>query len=488
MIRSLSLLCAVVALGHVVPAHADDYPGMMFILDGSGSMWGPAGNQTKIEAAREVMHELVPSLPQEISVGLTSYGHRRKGDCRDVEILVDIEGRDRKDLLARVDSIQPKGKTPIVGSIRLVAEKLKGREQETTIVLVSDGEETCDEDPCELVRELKASGIQFRLHVVGFDVNPEQRKELECLANAGGGSYLSASDSASLLAALNSVQEEVQEEVQEIKVEKAKAVKKKATSALGKIRVTLPGSATISLASIAFKRPGDDKIVKNAAKPKAETIHPLLAGEYEVLMRFANSNYNPPTEVSLGRVDVVGGEMTELAFGSIGFNLADSLAQLPAAGVSIRDQKTGETFVTVKKIGNAYYLFRPKPVLPGTYEVLVYWEGSVGRTDNNPIPMVLASDVEVKAGVESTVTIDSGIQLEKPADQPVVGWDLLRDGETVIEVRRRWDNQFPLWESFAVSPGTYDLNILLKGMDEALPVGQGLEIRSGELLQFDTGL
>ena len=69
-------------------ASAEEYPGIMFILDGSGSMWGPAGSQTKIEAARDVMHQVVPSLPQELTIGLTSYGHRRKGDCSDVEVLI----------------------------------------------------------------------------------------------------------------------------------------------------------------------------------------------------------------------------------------------------------------------------------------------------------------------------------------------------------------------------------------------------------------
>ncbi len=60
----------------------------------------------------------------------------------------------------------------------MVVEHLKTKENETTIILVSDGEETCHPDPCGLVKKLKATGIKFILHVVGFDVNQEQQKQL----------------------------------------------------------------------------------------------------------------------------------------------------------------------------------------------------------------------------------------------------------------------------------------------------------------------
>lgn len=97
--------------------HAEEYPGIMFILDGSGSMWGKAGDRTKIEAAREVMHEIVPGLPEELSTGLTSYGDRRKGDCADVETLFALGLNNRGELLKRSDAISPKGTTPIADSI-----------------------------------------------------------------------------------------------------------------------------------------------------------------------------------------------------------------------------------------------------------------------------------------------------------------------------------------------------------------------------------
>ncbi len=148
-----------------------NFPEVMIILDGSGSMWGNAGSQTKIKAAKDVLHQLIPSLPSEVKLGLTVYGHRQKGRCDDIEIMMPAGSDDRDLLLSKVDSISPKGKTPIADSIKMVVDELKTKENKTTIILVSDGEETCNPDPCGVVKTLKATGIKFILHVVGFDVD-----------------------------------------------------------------------------------------------------------------------------------------------------------------------------------------------------------------------------------------------------------------------------------------------------------------------------
>lgn len=88
-------------------------PQVMFIFDASGSMWGDVGGQTKIEAAKEVMTRIVPNLPSEVKTGLTVYGHKRKGDCSDIEVLVSPGSTDRGRLLTQLKDVSPKGKTPI---------------------------------------------------------------------------------------------------------------------------------------------------------------------------------------------------------------------------------------------------------------------------------------------------------------------------------------------------------------------------------------
>jgi len=144
-----------------------------------------------------------------VDVGLVVYGHRSKGDCGDVEELVPLGPPNKSDLIEKVNAISPKGMTPITASVRMTVEKLKAVEQETTILLVSDGEETCKGDPCALVKELKASGIKFVMHVIGFDVGEKERAQLECLAKAGGGRYFSAANAAEFQLASKKVTESV---------------------------------------------------------------------------------------------------------------------------------------------------------------------------------------------------------------------------------------------------------------------------------------
>jgi len=178
---------------------------IVFILDASGSMWGQVEGKAKIAIAKEVLTGLVQELPDDSMVGLVAYGHRRKGDCDDVEELIPLGPLKKEKMIAKIQALRPRGKTPISRSVRLTAERLKHLEDETTIILVSDGKETCDPDPCGLVKKLKSSGIKFVMHVIGFDVTDEEREQLECMAKAGDGNYYTAGNAGEFLAAAQEV-------------------------------------------------------------------------------------------------------------------------------------------------------------------------------------------------------------------------------------------------------------------------------------------
>lgn len=195
---------------------------VLFILDGSGSMWGRLDTVEKIVIAKERLSELVNDLPENVNIGLMVYGHRSKGDCNDIELMTPVGPGNRERILAQMQTIIPKGKTPITQSIALAAQQLETLEDETNIVLVSDGEETCASDPCAYTKtqkeELAAKGITFTMHVVGFDVNAAQRTQLECIANAGGGRYFSAQNAMQLKAAFTEVKKEVTKKKEKSKV------------------------------------------------------------------------------------------------------------------------------------------------------------------------------------------------------------------------------------------------------------------------------
>jgi len=176
------------------------------IMDASNSMWGQIGGEAKIAIARRVLAQIINGLPETMHVGLRVYGHRYglndKRACTDTELLVPIGPLDKARLVETVNKIQLKGKTPLVFS---VLEAIKDFETLPTgsIILVTDGIESCGGDIKSIGPAIKKSGLELRVHIVGFDIKEkEARAELEAIAKSTEGRYLDAQDAAGLLSAL----------------------------------------------------------------------------------------------------------------------------------------------------------------------------------------------------------------------------------------------------------------------------------------------
>ena len=187
----------------LAPAGAQDQaqpkPALLLILDSSGSMLGPDGSgQQKIAAAKDALNRVVDSLPDDSLVGLRVYGHnipntdKRRG-CKDTELIQPVGELDRSQMKASIRSYQAKGFTPIGLSLLEGAGDLEGQEGKKTIVLVSDGIDTCaPPPPCKIAKQIVGQGIDLRIDTVGFQVEPEARKELKCIARVGKGTYVDA--------------------------------------------------------------------------------------------------------------------------------------------------------------------------------------------------------------------------------------------------------------------------------------------------------
>ncbi|MEE4282393.1 MAG: VWA domain-containing protein [Pseudomonadales bacterium] len=176
----------------------------LFVLDASGSMWGQIDGINKIVIAKDVMEELVWGLPDTQRIGLVAYGHRKKADCADIETLSQV-GATREAVVKQLRAVSPKGKTPLTASVAHAATALNYKNQAATVILVSDGLENCDADPCALARTLEQQGLDFTVHVVGFDVTESERQGLQCIAEETGGSLMTAQNAQELAQALTTV-------------------------------------------------------------------------------------------------------------------------------------------------------------------------------------------------------------------------------------------------------------------------------------------
>lgn len=184
-----------------------------YILDASGSMLENLGGKTRLQAAQEVLAERVAALPPGVQVGLRVYGHRlpyqnnEEESCKDIELVVPIQPDGRETVITWLPTMQARGMTPMTDSIRLAAEDFTfepGRHN--FILLISDGIETCGQEPAEAVAYLQELGVDFTIHVIGLAVDGQARAQLERLAQAGGGVYHDANSEADLREALTDVQ------------------------------------------------------------------------------------------------------------------------------------------------------------------------------------------------------------------------------------------------------------------------------------------
>lgn len=339
----------------------------ILVLDGSGSMWGRIGETPKITIAQTVIRDLMKDWDTSVELGITAYGHREKGNCADIETLVPVGPIDRNTVMSAVKGISPKGKTPLTDAVRQAAKALRHTEERATIILVSDGLETCNADPCAAAQELEASGVDFTVHVVGFDLNDEEKAKLQCMADNTGGKFLSADSAPELHKAMAATVKLV------AKPEPPKKrVVKVQMAATGSILVTnvIRGMVYVYEPGKTYK----DKVARFRRKsPKPERV---LAGTYVV-----GTPKHELTRVDIGPGKEVIVDMNDLTGSLLVKNVISGLVYVYKPGKSYKDK--------VARFGKNSKT--PEQLLPGTYVI--------------GTPKQELATVEVKAGEDLVVEL-----------------------------------------------------------------------------------
>jgi len=201
----LAVCFAILALG--TARAADD---VIVVFDASNSMWGQIDGVAKIEIAREVMGDLILNWDPATNLGLVVYGHRTTDDCSDIETVIPPGPLNAEAYMAEINAITPRGRTPLTDAVQHAAEELAYRESAGTVILISDGIESCDRDPCAVSTLLAQNGIAFTAHVIGFGLTADQDPEtLACIADATGGLFLTAQNAGELTDALAEIATQV---------------------------------------------------------------------------------------------------------------------------------------------------------------------------------------------------------------------------------------------------------------------------------------
>ncbi|WP_206934000.1 vWA domain-containing protein [Roseococcus thiosulfatophilus] len=198
------LLGATLAFGAISPAMAERVGVLVF--DASGSMWNQVeGNRTRIEVARDVVGEYFTGRDASVPLAVIAYGHNRRGDCRDIEVIAPMGRAAGATLAQRLRALTPRGMTPLTESLRQARAQIPATAESADIILVTDGLETCQGDPCALAAEFAAEGINIRAHVVGFGLSRTEVQALSCITEQTGGRLFETNSGAELAEALREV-------------------------------------------------------------------------------------------------------------------------------------------------------------------------------------------------------------------------------------------------------------------------------------------
>lgn len=386
------------------------------LLDASGSMNAnlPGAGKTKLTVAKEVLVDLLSQVPADVNTALWVYGHRypqtsKERSCEDIERLFPLGALDTSTYANAIQSIRAIGYTPIAASLKLAAQDIPaGEDQLNTIILISDGKETCGGAPQAVARSLKVSDAAVTTHVVDYAADAASSEQLQQIAQASDGIYRDAENAGSLTEALSNVLEAASSDaVLRVETSGADGTAVQAPMTLHQIdtnrhttglstwtdynvpagvyditagtmppvtykQVRIPaGSQTVipaKLGAFDLLGPGNEalrppvtifdsatgrEIGQYAAGTPADLYH-LLPGEYDVAVQNAGAFHGVPIEA---------GQITPLALGALELTTGAGEARLD---VTLVEEATGEEVgsLNAEAYDELHYL------TPGTFQFL----------------------------------------------------------------------------------------------------------------------
>jgi Ca-activated chloride channel homolog len=293
LITTLSSLALLALLGGASATRAaDDAPTVMFLLDGSGSMWGKLANdrRAKFDFAREALSAELPRLRPDVRAGLAAFGHRRRGYCADAEVIVPPQAGNAEQIMTPLAKMNATGKGPLVMGLREAAAAI-GVAAPATIVLINDDIDNCGQDVCAAATEIAQSNPGLTVHAIGLGLDKTKLQQMSCLPRITGGKLFDVQDEAGLTTALDHVVKLAHLDT-ESAAEPAEAAESNETKPAAGAAPGLYLSAGLGPDSATLESPVRWRITKPGPEPElikdtraAGLVEKLPAGTYEIEAR-----------------------------------------------------------------------------------------------------------------------------------------------------------------------------------------------------------
>ncbi len=163
---------------------------ILFVFDASNSMNAFWSGERKITLATKLLSTSLAALygTPDLELGLRAYGHQTKHvegqqDCDDTELVVPIKHGSNLIIKQELSRLRAQGTTPIARSLERAAEDFPEEPGRNIIILITDGIEACDEDPCAVSRMLQSKGIVVKPFIIGIGIDDKHKESLMCVGN-----------------------------------------------------------------------------------------------------------------------------------------------------------------------------------------------------------------------------------------------------------------------------------------------------------------
>ncbi|MEX2485900.1 MAG: VWA domain-containing protein [Brumimicrobium sp.] len=180
---------------------------ILFLFDASNSMNKKWGHETRLNLAKDILIKSIDSLRgiPDLEIALRVYGHQSPvtatyQDCADTKLEIPFEKGNHDYIINKIKTIRAKGTTPIARSLEASAGDFPNKKSRNIIILITDGVEACDDEPCVIADKLRAKGITISPFIIGLGMDMSYLDQFDCIGN-----YKSAEDPQAFQAVLKDV-------------------------------------------------------------------------------------------------------------------------------------------------------------------------------------------------------------------------------------------------------------------------------------------
>jgi len=382
------------------------------IVDDSGSMAQHVTGGRKIDVAKQVLPGLIQNLPADAQIAVRTYGRQhpaRERDCADLELMTAFGANTSERILPGVNGLKPNGMTPIAASLQAAAKDFAGKEsQNNIIVLLTDGEEDCNGDPCAASKAVHDAGIHLQVNVIGFHVTDKERPQLQCIANAGGGKYYDAANASELKLAASEVEERI--------VAPAPAPTPQATPNPSGMNLLSPtnGGEVLVAPNDGWRKSNDDSEDRFGEGNTDEVVYGFKDGQAAAFDTFATFVPSADSQNLKDFELLVGNDSPTGDFASIGKFTVTNAKLMKSPYQEFKFAPATGKYFKVKLLSSYGYSFNPTTL----YEFKLYGKLAGNLPAATPAPTATPSEINVLAQV------NGGEVLVAPNDK----WTNVNDG------------------------------------------------------------